>query len=448
MPLLVGLDDTDSTAGGCTTHVALAVLGRLQGVGVWGQPRLVRLNPNIPWKTRGNGAVVLCLAPLDGQGTLLGEAEGRPILGTQVRAPPSREAVTEALESVFEEFARVEEPNTHPAFVLAERRPPRSFYEKAVRSVVSMDEALAMAEAIDAEYRLYKKGRGLVGALAALAWTPRDRTHEVITYRRRARWGTPRQLDHESVVQMDAAFPSTFNNHDPLNGRVAIAPNSPCPVLFGIRGDDPRDLAAARQAVRSEAYDDWLLFETNQGTDDHIVPTDVGALRAYASVAASVEVTSPPRDLPGGHVVFRVADGTGEVDCTAYEPSKQFRQVARALVPGDRVEVAGAVRETPRTINLERLGVLALAAPKVKGHNPACPRCGRRMKSAGRRAGYRCRPCHARLPEEAATVEALPRALVPGTFEPPVCSRRHIAKPLKRMGVVPPPYPGPPHGGG
>ncbi|MDH5787785.1 MAG: hypothetical protein OEZ40_05785, partial [Candidatus Bathyarchaeota archaeon] len=57
----IGLDDTDSTRKGCTTYVAALLVEKLLTLGAEfvDYPNLVRLNPNVPWKTRGNGA--LCL---------------------------------------------------------------------------------------------------------------------------------------------------------------------------------------------------------------------------------------------------------------------------------------------------------------------------------------------------------------------------------------------------
>ena len=55
--LHIGIDDTDSIHGGCTTWVATEIIKELSEFDLIGHPRLVRLNPNVPWKTRGNGAV-------------------------------------------------------------------------------------------------------------------------------------------------------------------------------------------------------------------------------------------------------------------------------------------------------------------------------------------------------------------------------------------------------
>ena len=50
----VGIDDTDSENGMCTTYLAALLAEKL---GIAGYVRLIRLNPNIPYKTRGNGAL-------------------------------------------------------------------------------------------------------------------------------------------------------------------------------------------------------------------------------------------------------------------------------------------------------------------------------------------------------------------------------------------------------
>jgi len=58
----VGIDDTDSTQGKCTTHAAYRITDYLlknKYAEFVDYPLLIRLNPNIPWKTRGNGAVCM-----------------------------------------------------------------------------------------------------------------------------------------------------------------------------------------------------------------------------------------------------------------------------------------------------------------------------------------------------------------------------------------------------
>ena len=57
--LNIGFDDTDSPKGMCTTFLAYKMVDLLQKQKTvfLDFPRLIRFNPNIPWKTRGNGAV-------------------------------------------------------------------------------------------------------------------------------------------------------------------------------------------------------------------------------------------------------------------------------------------------------------------------------------------------------------------------------------------------------
>ena len=57
--LYVGIDDTDSSSGMCTTYVTCVIISKLKdyGFNISGYPRLIRLNPFARFKTRGNGAL-------------------------------------------------------------------------------------------------------------------------------------------------------------------------------------------------------------------------------------------------------------------------------------------------------------------------------------------------------------------------------------------------------
>jgi tRNA(Ile2)-agmatinylcytidine synthase len=175
-----------------------------------------------------------------------------------------------------------------------------------------------------------------------------------------------------------------------------------------------------------------MLFITNQGTDDHVIRPWT-ELVPDSSYEVEGKVFTAPSTVPGGHVIFSLGTRAGPVDCAAYEPSKAFRDIVRALRPGDRVRVIGELRREPRTLNLEKFEVVSLAPSFIKVANPSCLSCGRKMKSAGREQGYRCRECGTKAPE--GVLRAEPRALSPGWYEPPVCARRHLAKPLQRMGL-------------
>ncbi len=439
--LHLAFDDTDSLRGMCTTFLATEMVREFSDLDLIGYPRLVRLNPNVPWKTRGNGALCVRFGRGTGHRYKVGEIDGHNVFAwRRCGGSPPPENILRRASRVLEDWAEFQEDLTNPAIAVLYRKPPQSMYWKAERGLVPVKEARRIADSCGV-WKGYKNGRGIVGSVAAAAWRPRDRTYEVLTYRQKSRWGTARDIDAQSVIQMDKRFPSTFNNYDYLNKKVTIAPGSPCPILFGIRGERTNVLEKAMRTVKSERIDRWLLFETNQGTDEHLVKPTKSA-RPHTSVILRGRVTSAPRVHLGGHVIFRI-DGSGSIDCAAYEPSKQFRRVARALIPGDKIVVHGSVRDKPRTINVEKFQIIRLATARKKIANPVCKPCRKRMKSIGHDAGFRCIRCGAKVASSAATWTEVKRPLKVGWYEPPVSARRHISKPLKRMRVKANPYPPP-----
>lgn len=438
MVLWVGVDDTDSLRGMCTTFLATEIVRELTLTrDLIGYPRLVRLNPNIPWKTRGNGALAMRFGRGTGRPQVVGHIGDRVIRSYPRGAGhEDPEELRAPLEELMKRWSVFDDPTTNPAFAVLRRPPPASLYWKAVRRVVSKREARDAAARLGV-LRGYKNGRGIIGATAAIAWRPRDRTYEVLAYRHPRYWGLRREIDAASVRAMDRRFPSTFNNYDYQNDAVVIAPHSPCPVLFGVRGDEPGCLPAAMRTIRGERPERWMLFETNQGTDDHVARDD-WSLLPFSATSVEGRVQSKPVTLPGGHVFFEL-EGRERVTVGAYEPSKQFRETVRALRPGDRVRVVGSIRDEPRTLNLERLEVLSLAESWRKTANPRCPVCGKSMKSRGYQAGFRCLRGHADAPPGSVVTEPEVRGLALGLYEPPASARRHLAKPVKRiLGTAPP----------
>jgi tRNA(Ile2)-agmatinylcytidine synthase len=101
------------------------------------------------------------------------------------------------------------------------------------------------------------------------------------------------------------------------------------------------------------------------------------------------------------------------------------------LAPGDRICVIGEMRDRPRTLNAEKVNVLAVSEKFTKVSNPVCGSCGKRMQSVGKGQGYRCKGCRTRSKEPPVRKET--RWVVPGWYEPPASARRHLSKPLKRM---------------
>ena len=249
----------------------------------------------------------------------------------------------------------------------------------------------------------------------------------MITYREKNKWGTKRFVDDKSVKDIDHAFLSTFDNFDYNNNHNRIVPNSPCPILYGIRGENENDLINAKSKVKSEIVDSWLLFETNQGTDDHLQEKSVNEISPFQSVILKGFVASNPRSFKGGHTVFQFEDNTGKIDCVAYEPTKEFRSLIRQLNIGDKIEVYGSVREEPLTINLEKIKLIEIAKIFEKIENPICSKCGKHMKSRGKNQGFKCKNCG--IKSNTPTIREKKRLISTGFYEVPVCARRHISKP-------------------
>jgi len=433
----IGVDDTDSVRGGCTTYLARLILERLttEGYDIIGYPRLVRLNPNIPWKTRGNGAIALQVGRGRGTPFPIATFPGRtlsafPFLQADLEYSEYQNAHA-LVNELVSTHAFFDDKKTNPGVVLLGTPPDGRWYQQTVQSVVSLDRIHRELITSGALFTPYKNGRGLIGATAAIAWMPHDSTYELISYRQRSRWGTPRLVDAESVKAMDQAVPSTFDNYDYKHDTPRIAPHSPCPILFGIRGENPQDVITAQGLVQSEDAESWVVFHSNQGTDDHIVKKAVKDIGIFESVMIAGRVAKTPRTIHGGHVVFAVEDSSGLIACAAYEPTKEFRNVIRELRCGDEVVVYGGLRDEPRTVNLEKIQIVRLVEVREKEENPVCPQCGKHMKSRGRGQGYQCIVCG--CVSDAARFRMIERTINTGWYEVPVCVRRHLSKPLKRM---------------
>ena len=387
---------------------------RLEALGarLIGYPRLVRLNPNCPYKTRGNAAVAFKV-----EGVELEKAE-------------------DIIRGVIEEFSELDEgAETGIAFLEGEPDERlRGFYWRAVRELILLEDGFRIAEEVGAKLIYYNGGMGIIGALAAIgADLSLGKTYELIAHRRREYWGTVRRIDPASVFEMDRATrPYTFDNIDPESGEIRITPHTPCPVLLGIRGVDPEILEKAFRMIRIyEPIEFVAIFETNQATDAHYQKLGTYDLRDGVSAIVEGIVAEAPRIDVGGHVFFKLRDIYGEIWCAAYEPTKSFRKLILQLIPGDEIVAYGAVKQKPQglTLNLEKIYIRGLAE-KIVERPPKCPECGRRMTSMGKNKGFKCRRCGGRLPEECREIVRVPRAIKPGFYEVPPSARRHLTKPL------------------
>jgi len=422
----IGLDDTDSTRGGCTTYVAALLVEKLQKMGVQfiDYPSLVRLNPNVPWKTRGNGA--LCLRIKHDKGI-----EGK---------------IKETVVDVVEDEADLQFKGTDPGIVffdcLEVPAKVKRFSRDAITGIVKLKQALKLVANYGGQAVGFNECRGIIGALAAVGETfDGDYTFEVLAYRRPENFGLKREVDEASVFEMDKLMKTcTFNNVDYEKRRVVITPRGPDPILFGIRGETAKAVKQAMRIVRPlEPIERWVVFRTNQGTDAHLTKVrKLSEILPYHSVIVKGTVSSPPRIIPLRHVIFSIEDGTLKVDCAAYEPTGSLRKAARELIVGDQIEVYGAVRRKtaqPLTINLEKIRPLRLAR-KPAYENPFCDSCGKRLKSMGTNQGFECQKCGARYVNASKVEVEVERKIKNREFYvTSTRSQRHLAKPLKRYGV-------------
>ncbi len=425
----VAVDDLDSPWGGCSTHFSGLLLKRLLDLGAEpaDYPLLVRLNPGIPWKTRGNAAIVI-----------------------RVRGLDPKLVFEEAVSLALEYAGWRSEAGKAPGVVVHEGIPwtprLRLLYRLSLTSVTTIDVAERI---LGKEGALWWGGRGVIGASSAIAALAPgdDYTWELIAYRRPELWGTDRCVDLEKALLAEARSPPcVFNNFDLWKGELTAAPSGPDPVLAGFRGDCPEHLNIYSIALCEEPHF-WVLYRSNQHTDAHVRLGIEAPPRPYNYVSIEGTVTGRPEVLPGSHVRVYLATSWGRVQALFFSESYPLNRVAAKLLEGDLVLVHGSVRPSdpgsPPVVAVDKLVVRRLARSYTAAA-PICPRCGRRMKSAGRGKGYKCPRCGFRAMAKPVMVEA-PRDLVPGVYTPREGRLRHLTSPPSRRPQSGPPAPPRPH---
>jgi tRNA(Ile2)-agmatinylcytidine synthase len=422
--LNIGIDDTDSTKGGCTTYIAACLVEKLSDMGIkfTDYPNIIRLNPNIPYKTRGNAAVALRLE--------IPSHFYNPIL----------EAVLEEIER----NSHFGHPGTDPAAVFVKGKPAATIKQlsrRALWDVLTGRDAMICIKSSGAEAAAYGTSLGLIGALAAVGQTlAGDHTYELVAYRDRKNWGTRRLVDEESVRKMDRlTYPETFNNYDPENKRVLITPHGPDPVLLGLRGENPEAVKRAFRILKiREPVERWVIFRTNHGTENHFLQTPIHpTVKPNRPIILHGVLAKHPHRIRGGHVFFSLDYDEGTIQCAAFEPTGRLCNVIAQLIAGDEVTVFGGVRnnesDQPLNVNLEKIRVDRLTE-QLQVENPACSRCGKHMKSAGKKQGFRCEKCHLKEPKAVKRIVPQRRTLRPGIYIPTPKAHRHLTKPLHRYG--------------
>jgi len=247
-----------------------------------------------------------------------------------------------------------------------------------------------------------------------------------------------RGVNVESVVKMDKILGNrVFSNIDD-KGRILIEPHGPDPVIYGIRGESAEAVIEAASIVKSKQnVERWMVFRTNQATGEHLThQVSIVDLRPYMAALVQGHVDRAPQIFEGGFVVFSIQDPTGRIDCAAYEPTRQFRDTISDLHVGDEVRVHASVRPKSRahgrTLNLEGIEIIKLASI-TQAQNPLCPKCSKRMKSAGVGKGFKCVKCGHRERDGVKTEIEIERSVSLGLHLPPLNAQRHLTRPLSRI---------------
>ena len=415
--LHIGIDDTDSPKGMCTTFLAYKIINRLkkENVDFLDFPNLVRFNPNIPWKTRGNGAVGLKISTTN----------------------PKK--IKNLVKQYVKQYSDVKN-GANPGIVFCQdENIPEEFYKlssDAMWKLIHRNYAKKILSKNNLDFFYLGNGQGLVGATSIIGYNFEDQTYELLSYRKPSQFGKKRILDKSKVKQMqEQTYPNTFNSFDSTKNKILLMPHGPDPVFYGVRGENSKTLISASKMIQpKEKLDGYLIFKSNQGTGDHLKnEIDVNNFLPYTSGILNGIVNSKPIVTKGGHVFFRIIVQNKRIHCAVYKPTR-ITNVAKELIVGDVIKVGGGIRKAtrtlPRILNLEFIQILKLEK-KTKFVNPLCIKCKKRMKSKGKNQGFQCVRCKNTSSHK--TSKLVPRSIKKQLYIPDVSAHRHLTKPVQRM---------------
>ncbi|AAT43962.1 tRNA(Ile)(2)-agmatinylcytidine synthase [Picrophilus oshimae] len=422
--MYLAIDDTDSGNSMCTTYIIERIITESK-YDIIGYPELVRLNPNISYKTRGNGALNINLGRGSGEKILIGFSSGRKIYGFErMYMDADEDDVIEMASSIVGDLSELDDPKTNPGIVVSNERLDEHLYKKALQEDININYIENIIK--NKRYKKFKNGHGIIGAAASLAWNKKRVTYELLNYR------YPHYENIEKDKKMDIAmipekYQSTFNNIDYKNKYPAIFPKPKTPVIFGIRGISRDDIFKSYMEIRENyKIDDEaaIIYKTNQGTDDHIL-NEPELLNDLGSYRLTGTISSMPFSIEGGHHFIGFTYHGYSLYLAAFEPTKEFRHVIDSLIPGDIVSAYGSL--DGNTLKLEKIDVI-YTADLLKNEPPFCTKCNVKTRSKGKN-DYRCPVCGARY--HTPRITKIKRGIEPGRYEVPVIARRHLSMPLK-----------------
>ena len=413
----IGIDDTDSPKGMCTTFLAYKIVKFLEKnkVQFVDYPSLIRFNPNIPWKTRGNGAVRLSIKTNN----------------------PKK--IKNKITKFVDDYSETKN-GANPGLVFYENEivtPSfHKFSELALWKLISREKAkqFILENKIDSFY--LGNGQGLVGAIGAIGYKFSDHTFELLSYRKKSQFGKKRIIAKDSVKNMQSiTFPETFNSYDIESDRALITPHGPDPVFYGIRGENAESVVTASKIVKAnEKLDGYMVFKSNQGTSDHLKnELDVNDLRPYTSGFLVGQVCSNPIMMQGGHVFFSIRVKDKKIKCGIYKPTK-ITTIAQNLILNDKIRIGGGIRKASknheRIVNVEFLDVMELAKD-IRVSNPSCKKCSKKMKSKGSKQGFECTKCGSKSSSK--ITSEIPRKIQCKLYLPVMSAHRHLTRPYQRI---------------
>ena len=415
--LHIGIDDTDSPKGMCTTFLSYKIVKFLekQKIEFVDYPSLIRFNPNIPWKTRGNGAVRLTI---------------------KTRNPnKTKKEIIQFITNYSDT-----KNGANPGLVFFQNQSiPQSFHKfsrLALWKLISRKTAKEFVSNNKIDSFYLGNGQGLVGAIGAIGYKFSDHTFELLCYRKKSQFGKKRIINKHSVKKMQSnTFPETYNSFDNENDRVLITPHGPDPVFYGIRGESVKSVVLASTMVNTdEKLDGYMVFKSNQGTADHLKnELQVNDLKPYTSGFLVGKVCSKPVTEQGGHVFFSIQVGDRKIRCGVYKQTK-ITKIAQDLIPGDKIRLGGGIRKASknyeRVLNVEFLDVIKLEK-NILLTNPTCKTCNKKMKSKGNRQGFECFRCGNKSFSKSSL--EIPRKIQCKLYLPAISAHRHLTRPYQRL---------------
>ncbi|MDA8718152.1 DUF1743 domain-containing protein [Candidatus Poseidoniales archaeon] len=388
----LGLDDTDSLKGGCTTEVLFRLLNDLPDDVSFRTPRLVRLWPFAKQRTRGNAAVAV---------ELITENESELLIHLDKWWQQHIESLKGVL-GTSDHSERTQYPADPGMIWTSESMTDEAFYKSAVSSEIELQNV--------PEVTRYWGGNGRIGATAAVLWPATQCTYEAIAWRSNEAEGR-RQLDEVALAEVED-LKDTFLCRNPKLGTSLLAPRGNSPVLFGIRSwtkdGAQHALDILEQGNDTEPSKGSLVFQTNQATGDHLEEPVEAYVRSKSI-------------LKKGHVVLETTQGTW----MAFRQSGHIALLSQWVIKGDLL-IGNGLRDEDDVLHLELLKVKKSISEQKR---PLCVRCNKSMKSMGKNQGLRCKRCNLTSDRGWVEVERIPP--FQNWVQPPPSSRRHLSKPLE-----------------